>query len=379
MRWFLLALSLSLPTSEHPNPATDPDEVIITRDAKLVAPCTSLGDVQAKSGASALFGPEGEEMGFAQVLARMRAHAAEIGANMLFVEKASSFFVTSAKGTAYHCPPEVIAAVRLAEKRYEQRMERSMDLPERAIDLDSGYAGLQAGVMNRQIQRVPFRGLPTAFFLNVRNQSAAPVYVVARLSLGDTPDERTVTIFPGKIKMLTWNSYGVPTDRSLPLEIDFYADNQRTRALATEKTSLFFSSDDLKPFGSIRDPRMSPVYLVVGWKEMTNKTQHVSGTKADILLQQDIAWTLYREESRKHRDCPHSLVAADPLALDPKGLQTMFPDAKSEVLKSMATREGAFEIWRVKSCEEVTAYRVAFFYAPDGGTDILVTRDLPPR
>jgi hypothetical protein len=379
MRWFLLTLSLSLLTSDHTNPATDPEEVIITRDAKLVAPCTSLGEVKAKSGASALLGPDGAEIGFAQVLVRMRARAAEIGANMLFVDKASSFFVTSATGTAYHCPPEVIAAVRLDEKRHEQRMERSMDLPERAIDLDSGYAGLQAGVMNRQVQRVPFRGLPTAFFLSVRNQSAVPIYVVARLSIGDTPDERTLTIFPGKIKMLTWNSYGVPADRSLPLEIDFYANDQRTHALATEKTSLFFSSDDLKPFGSIHDPRMSPVYLVIGWKEMTNKTQRVSGTKADIELQQDVAWTLYREESKKHRDCPHSLVSAEALALDPKGLQTMFPDAKSEVLEGLARRDAAFEIWRVKSCEDVTAYRVALFSASDGGTDILVTRDLPPR
>jgi hypothetical protein len=379
MQSFLLVLALSLLAADQANPAVDPDDVILTRDLSMVDGCTSLGDVQAKSGASALLGPGGEAFGYEQVLVRITARAAEIGANMVYVEKASSFFITSAKGTAYRCPPGVMAALHLALKRHKQRTERSMDLPERAIATGSGFVGLQAGVMNRPVQRVPFRGLPVAFFLAVRNETAAPVYVVARLSLKETPDERTLKVFPGKIKMLTWDTYGVPADRVLPLEIVFYPNEQRTTPQANEKTSLFFSSDDLKPFDSIRDPRMAPTYAIVGWKEMTSKVQHVAGTKADPELQQDIAWTLYREESKKHRDCGHSLVAAEGAELNPKTLQMTFPEAKAETLQDLAKRDGALEVWHVKSCEDITAYRVAMFNASDGGTDILVSRDPAPK
>jgi len=358
--------------------AVDPEDIIVTQNARLAATCQSLGEVKAKSGSGALLGPLGAEMGYEQVEVRIRQRAAEMGANMVLIQGASSFIVTSAKGTAYRCADSVIAGLRLAALRQRQRVERSMVFFERAINVGSGFVGLQAGVMSRQTQRVPFRGLPVSYWVTVRNETDAPVVAVARLSYKDTPTEKWVKVFPGKLKPLNWDTFGVQADHEMPLEVVFYADDQRTRPQATEKTSLVFPAAELEVFKSIRDPASSPVVVVGGWNEMTSETRDVAASKADSELQTDIIWTLYREESRSHHDCKHSVVDAAPQTYQAADLAAMFPGIKSESVESLRKRDGNLELWRVKSCEDVTAYRVLMLAAPDGGTDIFVTRMATP-
>lgn len=359
-------------------PAVDPEDVIVTRDARLAATCQPLGEVKAKSGSGALLGDLGAEMGYEQVEVRIRQRAAELGANMILIEGASSFIFTSAKGAAYRCADSVIAGLRLAALRRKQRAERSMLFFERAINVGSGFVGLQAGVMSRPVQRVPFRGLPVSYWVTVRNETDAPLVAVARLSYKDTPTEKWVKVFPGKVKPLNWDTFGVEADHEMPLEVVFYADDQRTRPLATEKTSLAFPASELAVLKSIRDPTSSPMVVVGGWNEMTSQTSDVATSKADSELQTDIIWTLYREESRSHHDCKHSVVDASTQTYQAADLPAMVPGIKSEAVESLRKRDGALEIWRVKSCEEVTAYRVLMFAAPDGGTDILVARMATP-
>lgn len=359
-------------------PAVDPEDIIVTQEARLAVTCQSLGEVKAKSGSGALLGDLGAEMGYEQVAVSIRQRAAEMGANMVLIQGASSFILTSAKGTAYRCADSVIAGLRLAALRRRQRAERSMLFFERAINVGSGFVGLQAGVMSRQTQRVPFRGLPVSYWVTVRNETDAPLVAVARLSYKDTPAEKWVKVFPGKVKPLSWDTFGVQADREMPLEVVFYADDQRTRLQATEKTSLIFPASELEVLKSIRDPASSPLVVIGGWEEMTSKTGDVAASKADSELQTDIIWTLYREESRSHHDCKHSVVDAAPQTYQADDLAAMVPEIKSEAVESLRKRDGALEIWRVKSCEHVTAYRVLMLAAPDGGTDILVTRMVTP-
>lgn len=364
-----LVLSAAL-ASEHPS--VDPKDVMITDEMLLVENCTSAGEVKARS-YGVLAGPAWAEIGIDRIREDLRKRAAALGARVVLVKRTSSKFVASATGTAYRCSLETLQRAR-DQVRRRDTWSQEHGLPERAFDTDSGFIGMQAGVMLRPGTSNAL-GKATAYILRVRNGSDLPALVVASLALQQPPIEAVSWMQPHEMVMLRWDSNGVPADREIPLVVSVFTDLSRTMLLGSQKTSMYFIADELKLLleGSPR-LRANQALLMSGWKEMLNKPLNVEGTRASEELQHEIAWTLYREESKTHRDCTHSVVAATSQELDAAALAARFPDARAETLQSAAKPNGVVETWKIKSCDAVTEYDVLLPSSDYSWTDILTQR-----
>jgi hypothetical protein len=353
--------------------SVDPKSVIVTADPRMVTKCTAAGEVSARSYGE-LAGQGWAELGAERIREGLIKSATELDANVVLVQKASSVFVASVKGTAYRCTDEALAAAGAATRKAEERSQRR-GLPERAFDIETGFIGIQAGVALRPEKPDRERGKATVYLLFVRNESESSVLAAATLSYAEKPFEASRVIGPHEMAPMTWYSYGVSADRDIPLQISIFSDWKRDRLLGKEETAMFFPSSDVKPlFEDSRRLARNQAFIVAGWKEMMNKPVRVEGTAAGEDLQRDIVWTLYREESKTHRDCAHSVAGAVSQQLDAAALAARFPKAKPEMIDFFAARKGASERWTVQSCDAVTAYDILLFPDAEGGTDILVNR-----
>lgn len=367
----LLMVAATATAEERPK-QIDPDDVIFTEDPAAVTKCTSAGEVSSRSGLGAIVGGDvAAEMGAAKVRSALARRAAELGATVVVVEKVSSMITTAAKGTAYRCSDEVVLDLRSSRVQRRRRSEKNMVMPERAIEIGSGFIGMQAGVANRPGQRVPFRAPPTQYFLAVRNVTDAPLYVAGKLVIDGKTLQEQLTVFPGKLKSMTWMTNGIVADKDIPLDISFYEDEGRTKLLKTEKTALFFARALAEKLLSV--PYDGPVVSIIGWKEGLTDGTGVTGTSANEETRYDVVWSLSREESKAHRDCKHDIVGVEPQTIDPAQLTAMFPGTKAEPLKSVE-EHARLERWRVRSCDKVTAYQVLLVPGTDGTTYHFIQR-----
>ena len=86
-----------------------------------------------------------------------------------------------------------------------------------------------------------------------------------------------------------------------------------------------------------------------------------------------MAWSLSREESKSHRDCKHVVAGAEAQTFDPAQLAALFPGGNLDT-RVPVREKGRLETWRIRSCDDVTAYHVLLVTASDGTTAFVVHR-----
>jgi hypothetical protein len=101
----------------------------------------------------------------------------------------------------------------------------------------------------------------------------------------------------------------------------------------------------------------------------------IPGTATDADLQEDIQFSLWKEESKQYRDCNHETQRAE--SADDK-VNTVAASSMSEtgernepVSKSLNVLR---EFWWVRSCDVTSKYEVLLAESSDGAAEITATR-----
>jgi hypothetical protein len=254
-------------------------------------------------------------------------------------------------------------------------------LPARAFVVEGGSIGLTAGVMrNTEVARGPFGKLkyPTKYFIIATNETQAPVWIDIEWGFDEKePPEKLSSkeVKPGEPYMVWRNTFGVVWDRDITVNVKVCADEARTKSLGVESTAMYFSEkEDKKGFQKSFDST-SALPVISGWKEMKHPGGPVEGTSADATLQNDIRLLLWKEESKRHRDCMHDMVRAEGYQPDSSAnFARMSEDLRKSGADLVAHGKAHFEKWMVKSCGTISSYEVLILTSAEGGTDFRVEK-----
>jgi hypothetical protein len=260
------------------------------------------------------------------------------------------------------------------------------DLPARAFVVQGGVVAVRGGVTrNWEVEgSLPFGKLryPTRYFAHVTNETPAPIFVDAELTLPKKDPSRTYSevILPGKSWIFWWSGLDVVVDQSLPLRIGVYADKHHGQELGREQTALYFEAEERKTFLESFTQR-GGVAMLSGWREMRRFLQSVPETVADAELARDVHLLIWKEESKRHRDCEHQVLEARDDPPEQSAYLARYPEeVRTQIAELHGKDRARTEVWRVKSCEAVSDYAVWMLSSPGGGTDILAGKtDAEPR
>jgi hypothetical protein len=257
-------------------------------------------------------------------------------------------------------------------------------LPTRAIAFEGGLIAVEGGVMRDPSRTAGIVGkmrYPTIYFVNLRNETAAPVWAEVSLNVpGKKPKSDFGLVKAGGDSLWRWPAYDAEWDTAIPIEISVYADEARARELATRRMNLYFDASEKELLH--KPPQVAggktTTVLISGWHEMDLSRCAVEGSAADRALQSDVCLSLWKNESIGHLDCDHQIVRAEPLAADQSALLAAQPEDFRTSAEAFRSRGALImEKWTVKSCEVETPYEVMLIKAPQGGTDIMVKAAAP--
>jgi hypothetical protein len=265
-------------------------------------------------------------------------------------------------------------------------------MPTRAFHVEGGFIAVQAGVRGDSERTQMAFGMkyPTVYFVNLINETDRPVWAEVRWYFPRKNKKKEVKPKIGPVPMLTpgqshgiwWRKYGVIADTEIPITITVFSDEQYEDVLGEEKTfihfreqevSVFFQAFDESSGGSGRLRKYLPV--INGWYEMPHPKGDIPGTATDADLQEDIQFSLWKEESKQYRDCNHETQRAE--SADDK-VNTVAASSMSEtgernepVSKSLNVLR---EFWWVRSCDVTSKYEVLLAESSDGAAEITATR-----
>lgn len=115
-----------------------------------------------------------------------------------------------------------------------------------------------------------------------------------------------------------------------------------------------------------------------GFRELTGISleSEVNGTSTDPELRRDIIWSIFKAESKSHKDCEHHILKAEAYADTAKSDVSVKMGIEAKQLEENLRSKGDLfiEKWWVQSCETVSIYEVLLLRSPRGGTDIMVKK-----
>lgn len=260
-------------------------------------------------------------------------------------------------------------------------------IPTRAFVVDGGSIGLQSGVMRNPRAQAGDSGAsryPTRYFLMIRNETQA--HVVAGVEWQFPGEEWKkgggTGIAPGKDMAFWQDKFGVIADTAINVRVTVWAAKTPLTVIGSEETFLRFSSAERDGFLSVAFAQGQNT-MMTGWPEMGHPATDIPGTRVGAELQSDIQLLLWKEESKRHRDCKHETAQVTPAPLDSsaiiagmlaaggapaKAARNLLKKARDVPQSGMVHHER----WVMKSCDVLTTYEVLLAPARRGGTDIIV-------
>ena len=262
-------------------------------------------------------------------------------------------------------------------------------MPTRAVDIEGGSIAIQAGVMGDPIRPpLPFGKMkyPVRYFVNLFNETDRTIWYQIhwyfphkskdKLKQKSGPVQKLET---GQGGRLWWAKYGVVPDKDHPLKIIISTDEEQKGILHTEETHMYFATADVDVFKERFDDFVSQgggrLPLVSGWFEMTYPKTDIPGTVADGDLQSDIQYSLWKEQSKKQRDCEHETLRVESDDEEQSNVAVGLAVATVEGdMQAPGPRNVLREYWVIRSCEVTSKYEVLLAESSDGGAEIIVTK-----
>jgi hypothetical protein len=255
------------------------------------------------------------------------------------------------------------------------------ELPARAFNIEGGSVEIQGGILAGKQQQLFNVVTITKLFMVISNPNKTNIWIETEVQL---PGSKEVSKFPtmieaGKGTILRVSIDKIEWNTQYPFKISVFADEAKTKLIGTEATYFFFEDKDKAGFEQSQ-AKQNPGELAIlnGFKELpeANYTAEVKGTNANSELQQDIAWSLFKEESKSHRDCEHHVTKTEVYEVASKSviIGKMNTEVQQLSNKLLAKGDITVEKWWVESCEATTSYEVLMTKSPQGGTDIMVEK-----
>lgn len=246
-------------------------------------------------------------------------------------------------------------------------------LPARAFDIEGGSVQMQGGLLASK-QRV-------SLFLELTNEGKTAVWAEVEFQLPGTDrvsQEMKVVKPGGRQVMYQKPLEQVAWDTMYPFRVSVFSDEDRKKTLGAEAAYFFFEEKHQKQAFEELQEKLQPnqAAIVNGFRELTSTSleAEVKGTRADPDLRRDIAWTLFKAESKSAKDCEHDILKAEAYDDTIKSVIAAKMGGKAQRLEEKLRSKGEMlvEKWWVQSCEAVSIYEVLLLKSPQGGTDIMV-------
>ena len=115
--------------------------------------------------------------------------------------------------------------------------------------------------------------------------------------------------------------------------------------------------------------------MINGWSEMPHPKTDIPGTVADADLQAGIQFSLWKEESKKYRDCQHETLRAESVDDETSTGVTSSMDETGERDKAAPKLQNVLrEFWFIRSCDVTSKYEVLLAESSDGAAEIIVRK-----
>ena len=245
-------------------------------------------------------------------------------------------------------------------------------LPTRAFEFDGGVIAYQVFATRNTSSFAD--EWPVKYFLNIKNESKIQVYSIVewQFTNKDIAKMSSKKYLPGySYRIVKWGK-GVMDEVELPLTISIFADMNHSKKVGEEKTVIFFDKKSADTFREAIANNKFP--LIIGFPEMKSSLikSNVPGASGDDTLQRDIQLLLWKEESRKRRDCEHEALKAKKVEIKTSKILSKFEIELKEITLRLAGKGLAFmEIWNIRSCETESSYEVLMVKDPKSGTNII--------
>lgn len=258
--------------------------------------------------------------------------------------------------------------------------------PTRAISIEGGSVAVQAGVMGDPA-RPPFpfgkMKYPVRYFVNLLNETDRIIwYQIHWYFPHKSKDKLKQKSAPvqmldaGQQRRSWYAKFGIVADKEYPLKIIFSTDEEQKDILHTEETHMYFETSDINYFMASFDDfvsqRSRSLPMIFGWLEMPAPEADVLGTVADANLQSDIQYSLWKEQSKKYRDCEHETLRAESVD-DENSAEAVSEVGERDKLASKS-QHVLREFWLVRSCDVTSKYEVLLSESSDGAAEIKVTK-----
>ncbi len=177
----------------------------------------------------------------------------------------------------------------------------------------------------------------------------------------------------------SWRAkFGIVADKDHPLKIIISADEEQQDILHTEETHMYFEKESVDHFQKRFDEfsrGSGHLPLIYGWPEMPHPRTDIPGTVTDADLQSGIQFSLWKEQSKKYRDCKHEILRAESVD-DENSTEVVSEVGEIGERDKLASKSQHVlrEFWLVRSCDVTSKYEVLLAESSDGAAEIIVTK-----
>jgi len=257
----------------------------------------------------------------------------------------------------------------------------SGQLPARSFEIEGGSVQMQGGLMASKQRGLFGRANDEVFlFLELTNEgkTAAWAEVEFKPPGTDKVSRKMKLIEPGGPAWYFGNLTQVAWNTKYPFKVSVFSDEDRKKTLGVEAANFFFEEKEKKAFEISRETTdLNKAAIVVGFRELTNSSlrAEVKGTRTEPTLQQDVSWTLFKEESKSFKECEHRCLKAEAYGATKSEIVSKMGGEAQQLEERLRSKgKMIIEKWWVQSCDTVSIYEVLMVMAPEGGTNIMVER-----
>jgi hypothetical protein len=240
---------------------------------------------------------------------------------------------------------------------------------------------MQGGILVSK-QRGFFGGMKDEFslFLILKNEGKTAVWAEAEFQLPGTDKvSREMKMIKGgdqamykePLKQVAW-------DAEYPFKVSVFSDEGRNKKLGAEVTYFFFEEKENRYLEELKEKlKPNQAAALSGFRELTRTSleSEVNGTSADPGLRRDITWSIFKAESKSHKNCEHHILKAEAYGTTKSVISAkMGGEAQRLEEKLRSKGDMLVEKWWVQSCGTVSSYEVLLLRGPQGGTDIIIEK-----